>query len=207
MKKSAMTGGDIAKIVGALGVGGVFGHSVMPHVSGYQDVEPARRISGTLYGTTAALLAALALGKGRGLGPGLKEVMNLTDPRQAMMIAGALPAAELVPVGVATLSRQQKAMQDLSQSGREMARSAVPPSVENLLKSRMGRGAGVGAGLAGLGGLATGLTRRRTDEELASRKTRGSMVSSDVLKYLLPAILAGGVVGSLGTKQPTRRGA
>ena len=51
--------------------------------------------------------------------------------------------------------------------------------------------------LAGLGGLATGLTRARTDDEIRKDKSRIDMVKSDILKYVVPLAVGGGVVGSV----------
>ena len=50
----------IAKVLAGLGAGGAFGYYAMPHVSGYGDVESARRLSGTMNATTGAILGALA---------------------------------------------------------------------------------------------------------------------------------------------------
>jgi hypothetical protein len=55
----------------------------------------------------------------------------------------------------------------------------------------------VGAGIAGVGAIGTGLLRPKTDREIAEGRTRSGMVTRDFLKYLIPALAAGGAVGNL----------
>ena len=55
----------------------------------------------------------------------------------------------------------------------------------------------MGAGVAGLGALLTGLMRSKSIREVEEGKGRTGMVTSDFMKYLLPAMAAGGVIGSL----------
>lgn len=188
----------VAKVLAGLGAGGAFGYYAMPHVSGYQDVESARRLSGTMNATTMGILAALShKAPGQLVSPLSKLLKHLSPAQKIMMPASAIGASELIPSGLAALQRSSGAMKDLA---AKTETSSIPFNVKRVLESSPMRGAGAGLGLAGLGSLVTGLTRRQTEEEAMNRKTRGGMVTSDFLKYMVPAAIAGGVLGSL--KQP-----
>lgn len=63
----------------------------------------------------------------------------------------------------------------------------------SLLSTPTAKGIGMGAAAAGLAGLLTGTVRGKSDPD----QSRAGMIGGDVLKYLVPAMLAGGTVGSL----------
>ena len=177
----------VGALAGAI-PGALWGYKVSPVLSGYEDVEPARRLSGVAGTATGALLGAL-LAKSPGT---LGKFMS--NPRTAMLIPTGLVSGELVPSGIAMMARQSKSTQDLADATRK---SSIPLALKQLLNSNTGRGAAVGAGGAGILAILSGLSRARTEDEIRRDKSRTGMVGSDFLKYLLPALIGGGVVGSL----------
>jgi len=203
---------------GAAGAG--WGYEVSPRVSGYDDVEPARRISGFTGTATGALLGAI-LGAGRGSA----MAKYLRKPSTIMAVPTGIAAGEIIPTAVATMHRQSRATKDLADATRESAKaladatresmhrqsratkdladatreSAIPLALKQLGRSGIGRGMGAGAGVAGIGALVSGLMRAKTEDEIRKNKSRAGMVGSDFLKYVIPAMVGGGVVGSLGT--------
>ena len=185
----------IAKVLAGLGAGGAFGYYAMPHVSGYGDVESARRLSGTMNATTGAILGALA----HNPAAATKMWEGLSGAQKVMLPASVIGSSELVPSALAALQRSSGALKDVAKNTET---SSIPFNVQRVLQSSPMRGAGTGVGLAGLGSIVSGLTRRQTEEEALNRKTRGGMVASDFLKYLAPAAIAGGVLGSLKPQQP-----
>ena len=185
----------IAKVLAGLGAGGAFGYYAMPHVSGYGDVESARRLSGTMNATTGAILGALAHNPA-----GAKAMwQGLSGAQKVMLPASVIGSSELVPSALAAMQRSSGALKDVAQKTET---SGIPFNVQRVLQSPSMRGAGAGAGLAGLGALVTGLSRRQTEDETLNRKTRSGMVGSDFMKYLVPAAIAGGVLGSFKRPEP-----
>lgn len=185
----AVLGGTVGGIAGA-----GWGYGVSPHMSGYADVEGAKRLSGFMGATTGAVLGAMAGGRPQPLKQFLTGGKNL---RTAFVLPGSIAAGELVPSGVAALTRQSKATQDLANA---QADSAIPAALKRVLTSGAGRGAVAGAGVAGLGALITGLSRAKTDDEIRKGRGRAGMVTADFLKYLIPAMAGGGVLGSTSGK-------
>ena len=185
----------VGRILAGLGAGGAFGYYAMPHVSGYGDVESARRLSGTMNATTGAILGALSHN------PTLaKEMWRDLKPAQKLLLpASVIGSSELVPSALAAMQRSSGALKDVAKNTET---SSVPFNVQRVLSSPSMHGAGAGVGLAGLGALVSGLSRRQTEEEALKRKNRGSMVGSDFLRYALPAAVAGGVLGSFKQPQP-----
>ena len=183
----------IVKILAGLGAGGAFGYYAMPHVSGYQDVESARRLSGTMNATTGAILGALAHN------PQAAKAMwhGLAPAQKVMLPAGVIGSSELVPSALAAMQRSSGALKDVAKNTEQ---SSIPFNLQRVLESPSMRGAGAGIGLAGLGSLVSGLTRRQNENEMLQNKTRPGMVGTDFLKYMVPAAIAGGVLGSF--KQP-----
>lgn len=176
---------------GAAGAG--WGYEVSPRVSGYDDVEPARRISGFTGTATGALLGAI-LGAGRGSA----MAKYLRKPSTIMAVPTGIAAGEIIPTAVATMHRQSRATKDLADATRE---SAIPLALKQLGRSGIGRGMGAGAGVAGIGALVSGLMRAKTEDEIRKNRSRAGMVGSDFLKYVIPAMVGGGVVGSMGGAQ------
>lgn len=209
-------------IIGALAGGGLgagWGYKVSPEISGYADVEPVRRISGVTGTISGAITGAILglLGKSPSkLPPGVRGLRSyLSQPAQvAKGVSGAV-AGYVVPELVfsdmankarntaaireqadATLS-QAKATGAQAEATSEQANKQVAPTIIRALKSKTGRGALAGTALAGLAGLGTGLTRSRTDDEIRKDRSRMDMIKSDILKYVVPLALGGGVVGSV----------
>jgi hypothetical protein len=173
-------GGTAGAAAGGFG-GAEFGHNVMPHAIGYEDVPSARTASGTMHGLTGAILGGLA-GSGK-----LPSVVRKVPVTAALGTGGALVGEELIPATMAAMRRSTDAAQNAS----------IPGAIKGLVGSPMGRGVGTGAALAGIGGILSGLTRRQSDEEFKRRRSRYSMMSADTLKLLLPMMIAGGLGGSL----------
>jgi len=196
MNKSAQAGWEqvlkaLPKILPAAAAGGAMGYYAMPHLSGYADVEPARRISSVLWGSLAAVPGLSSALKNPSVLAGMSRGIS---PKALAGIAGGLTAAELVPIGVATMTRQQQAMKDMANAATE---SSIPAGIRSALGTGTAKGVGIGAAGAGIGGLISGLIRKRNEEEMAQHTPRSKMIAADVLKYLLPAMLAGGVTGSV----------
>jgi hypothetical protein len=181
----------IATITGA-GTGAAMGTEVMPRLGGYYDVPSARHASGVLHGIVGGALGSYAGSKG------LRAVAQEFGPLKTRMgLGAALIAEEALPMSFAAASRTAKATQDLA---RATESAAIPAAISKAVTSPIGQGAGIGAGVAGLGALATGLLRRKSEDEMNKRKTRAQMVTKDFLKYVIPAMLAGGVIGSFKSK-------
>lgn len=209
-------------IIGAVAGGGLgagWGYKVSPEISGYADIEPVKRISGVTGTISGAITGAILglLGKSpSNLPPGVQGLRAyLSQPAQvAKGVSGAV-AGYVVPELVfsdmaskarntaaireqadATLS-QAKATGAQAEATSEQANKQVAPTIIRALKSNPGRGALAGTALAGLAGLGTGLTRSRTDDEIRKDRSRMDMIKSDILKYVVPLTLGGGVVGSV----------
>lgn len=176
------------------GVGGAAGYYALPHVSGYGDVESSRRLSGTMNAITGAIIGGLMHRPVPGGATEFSDLYSRLKPLQKVMLpATAIGSGELIPSILAGVQRSSGAMKDMA---NKTETSSIPFNVRRVLESQGMRGAGAGAGLAGLGALVSGLTRRQTEEELLNKKTRGGMVASDFLKYVVPAAIAGSVLGS-----------
>lgn len=196
MKKAAGLGPVIPRtIAGAIG-GGLHGYYVMPHMTGYEDEHGARKMSLLLNMIAGAAVgnAAGRGGPGRAVGFGnlIKDVGANTGKYKLPLTAGV--GADLLPNVLATMSQQRKATADMADATRT---SSIPGNVRNVLTSNAGKGVVTGAAAAGIGGIISAMLRRKTEEEELAGKSRLSMAGSDTLRYLLPAMAAGGVVGSL----------
>lgn len=187
--KSPSVGRGIAG--GALGAvgGGLAGRYATPKAFGYADNPDAVNMStfldAALYGTLGAL----------GGGGALKHL----GPQGAIGLAGSIPAAELAPVAMDVLTKGRQAVTQASETARKLP---ISNQISDALSSGAGRGALSGAALAGLGAMTTGLTRSKSDAERERGRGRAGMVGMDFLKYVIPAMLAGGTVGHLRTRQP-----
>lgn len=210
MKKSAgIPWGVVAKAVAGAGIGGAMGYEVTPRVFGYEDTPSARR--------AAAFINAILGGTIGGIGPkalwttmhspivtAFEHAKNknipVNVPWKALKTFVAPPlaivAGETVPIGQAALTQARQAAEANAEAART---SSIPQGVRDLLQSGTTRGAGVGAAGAGMAALLSGLARRRSERELVNQTPRSNMVGKDFLKYLLPAMAAGGVMGSLST--------
>ncbi len=195
MSKEAKLGA-LAKILMGAGIGGGIGYYGTPHLGGYADVEPARRASAVIDATLGGIIGGLGHRAG-----GMGRMIRGISPKAMVAIPTAAGAGEMVPISMATMARTREAMESMSDAGKSLAESSkvtsIPYNLRQVLSTPAARGAGIGAAAAGIGGILTGLARRKSEEEVLKHKSRGSMMTTDALKYLLPAMLAGGVAGSL----------
>jgi len=193
---------QILQGVGATAAGAGLGYQVMPHLAGYQDVENARRAGGFVNAFNAL---ALFLGvKKFGL-KGLMEVAK-QNPKATGLIGAGLMTEELAPVGIAAAHRLSKAPVAMANALQQQAsKPNVPQAVGHALSTPIAKGVGAGMGVAGMGGLMTGLLRRQTEEEEKKQTPRAKMIAMDTLKYLVPAVVGGGVIGSLKQKAVERK--
>jgi hypothetical protein len=169
--------------------GGVVGHEVTPRVLGFYEDEPARRMSTLL---DAALFGGLA-----GMsGPAAAKLFS--RPAAIPALAGSIAGAEVIPVAMHGLQQGIGAVQSAERSFSRPPPPQPPTASEQAraaLTSPTARGAGVGASAAGLAALVSGLLRPRQEDE--TEGSRAGMVTRDFLKYLIPALVAGGVIGSV----------
>jgi hypothetical protein len=125
----------------------------------------------------------------------------MRKPKALLAAPTAVAAGEIVPLTHSVLHKKQDTATQLSGAAKEMAQSAkvtsIPYNLQRFTQSGIGRGIGGGAAAAGILALLTGLLRGRSQREIAHDRGRAGMVTSDFMKYLLPAMAAGGVIGSL----------
>lgn len=196
--------GKVLKVLGGAGAGGALGYYANPQLFGYQDVPAARRTSMTLNAVLGGLLAGMGKGgiKSMWKGPAGESTGKALSRHAGMLTAPAI--GETIPIVQAGLHQQREAARDVGQAANRLAGSqaqySIPGGIKQLLTSNVGRGAGMGAAGAGLAAILTGLKRRQTETELEGRTPRGQMVGKDFLKYLIPAVLAGGIAGSFVPK-------
>ena len=188
MTSSEMLGRGLA---GAIG-GGLIGRTITPRIMGYKDDPSAVNMS-------TLLDASIGGFAGAGL-PRMSAWMK--DPSMAVKLLGAVGAAELMPVGANMLHSSTHAANQLTEAAKNLK---IPPSmseqVHSALKTPEARGAGAGAATAGIAAILSGLMRPRGDTEIESG--RGGMVGRDFLKYVVPAMLAGGVAGNVLKREGT----
>lgn len=185
VQKQAGIGANIAKglgVAGATGAGWYLGTEGLSRVMGYHDDPAARHLGGGISAGNLGALALLLATKGKAGTSALLHQHPL------------LPASA---IGMETVPTVVRSARDVANSTAEQARGQIAPTLTRILNSGAGRGAVAGAGVAGLGALITGLSRAKSDDEIRKDKSRTGMVSSDFLKYLLPALVGGGVVGSM----------
>ena len=205
MPMDPATIGKVLKVLGGATAGGALGYYANPELFGYQEVPAARRTSMTLNAVLGGLLAGMGRGgiKSVWKGPVGETSGKSLSRHLAMLTAPAM--GETIPIVQAGLHQQREAARDVGSAARELAQSqeqySIPGGLKQLLTSNVGRGAGMGAAGAGLAAILTGLKRRQTEGELEERTPRGHMVGKDFLKYLIPAVLAGGIAGSFVPKQ------
>lgn len=175
-----------ARAAGGAVFGGVLGGYANPYAFGYED-NPRLRIA-------SAILNASIYGGIAGLGPGAWKAMYQKNPSSVLAIPGGILAGELAPVGINLGNKATEAATALAQkppTASEQARA--------ILYTPQARGAAAGAAMAGLGGIVTGLLRPRRESEKYNT-SRVSMVKKDLLTYLIPAMLAGGLIGHMSSR-------
>lgn len=166
-----------------LGAGGgaMFGRHVTPRIFGYEGDEAATNLSTMIDAAAGAGLGALIANPAA-----LQKILS-----RPMAIPGAVSGvalSETLPMAAHAIGRGTQAAESLS-------RSRLLDQIREFAGSSTGRGAAIGAGGAGLAALASGLLRPKTTPERSLDKSRGSMVASDFLKFVIPALLAGGLGG------------
>jgi hypothetical protein len=181
---------DIRAIAGrgalGAGAGAYLGHEVTPQLFGYEDDEAAKNMS--------TLLDAALYGTLGGLGPkGVGKLMK----KSPVGFAGSVAGGELLPVGMHGAQEGIKAMGAGTRAMDEFNPPTASEQMASILGSPESRGAMGGAAVAGIGSLLSGLLRSKSEKERQEDKSRGGMVTNDFLKYLLPAMVAGGVLGNV----------
>jgi len=203
LKQLGGNSGGAAAIRGGMGVvgGGLMGYYGTPEAFGYSDVPEARRMS--------TLLDALAGGAAAAGGPALLSKIK-RSPTSILPLSTGIGVAEIIPV----IQAERKRSLDMAKSKLENAvgmnrlqeaaisrlSNPAPTALQQAqtaLASPTMRGAATGAAGASLLALLTGMTRKKTTDEVEEGKGRLSMVGSDLLKYLIPGVVGGGVIGSL----------
>lgn len=176
-------------VVAAGGAGYALGSQGTSRLIGYHDDPAARHVGGYVNAANATAIAAV-LAMRHHPQYGAKAMQALMHPGAL----GAMAGMEVIPSVLRSANRVAK-------STEEQAQSQVSPSLARAIHSSTARGAAVGAGLAGLTSIATGLSRAKTDNEIQNRRGRAGMVAHDFGKFVGPAAVGGGVVGSLAKPQ------
>lgn len=168
-----------------LGAGGgaLFGKHVTPRIFGYEGDPAATNLSTLIDASVGAGLGALI---------GNPSAMKALLRRPTAIPAGvsAVALSEVLPMATHALGRGTEAANTLS-------RTRLLDQLREVAQTPEARGAGIGAAGAGLAGLASGLLRPQTEAERSMDASRGRMVASDFLKFVIPAIIAGGLGGKL----------
>lgn len=178
---------DILKnraVHGAAGAAGgaAFGRYVTPQLLGYEDNPSATNMS--------MLLDAVLFGGLAAMGPkGIQAWAAKQGPMAIPQLGGAVAGSELVPVGMNLLTKGTDAAKAVA--NRPTAQNQIASSL-NLPETR---GAGIGAALAALGAIGTGSLRPKRESERVHRTGRLGMIKNDLMLYIVPAMVAGGVMG------------
>jgi hypothetical protein len=186
----ALLDDDVRSVLGrgALGAAGgaYLGHEVTPELFGYADDPAAVNMSTALDATLYGILA--------GLGP--KGITKLVKENPIGMGASVV-GSELFPVGMHGLQEAIGAAEAGTKAMNEFNPPTATQQAASILGSPEAKGALGGASVAGLGALVSGLLRSKSEKERQEDRSRAGMVTSDFLKYLLPAMVAGGVLGNV----------
>ena len=168
----------------AAGGGYALGTQGTSRIIGYHDDPQARHVGGYVNAANAAGLTMAALTKN----PVFRR--KILNPG----ILGGMASLEVVPAALRSANR-------MSASSQAQADSQLGPTLARFLNTPVARGAAVGTGLAGLAAIVSGLRRAKTEEEIRKNRSRYAMMGQDFLKYLVPAAVGGGVVGSMSRGQ------
>jgi hypothetical protein len=188
--KSTSAPAVAARGAAGAGLGGYVGYEGSPKAFGYEDVPEARNMSALLDALTYGGLAAAA--------PGIGSFLSTKGPMAGAGIAAALGAEQMLPVMMAGKKRDlDVARKQLENAATSQRLQETTTNALNALGSPTAKGVGAGVAGASLLALLTGLTRKQTAGEIENRRSRTSMVGHDLLKYLIPGAIGGGVIGSL----------
>lgn len=200
--KAALTPGQITALRGTAGAlagglaGAGWGFNVSPEIGKYKDSPAAVGYSG-MAGTGVGALVGLMAGLGKR--PLTSKLMQdarklVVSPRGIGGIAAGALSGEVLPQIVATMGRQSKSMDNMAGG---MHALSVPDALDRYAGSNTAKGVIGGLGAAGLAAVGTGLTRRKSDEDIRRGRSRQRMIARDFIRYALPGALGGGVIGSL----------
>lgn len=190
--------------------GAALGQKGLPEFLGYKEDQYAKNISSLQnMSELPALLYVLrhAPKKYKGYamaGLGLTELIPRGFAEQSAATAASRAQTAAALADIKEKAEQTAVMKELAKkpSTVQEVRSMIPANAKSTLI-----GLGVGGAGAGLAGLISGSVRRKTPQEEEQELTRGQMVRNDMLKYLLPGLILGGVGGSLaGPRASTAKG-
>ena len=187
----------VLKVLGGAGAGGAAGYYATPYAFGYEDVPQARRTSAFVDAALGAVLAGMGRKRIGSMFKAKPKEPAMAVLKRQIALPGAIAAGETVPIAQSFLHKGKETAETIADAATQTAEGGIPAALSRALSSPTARGAGAGAGAAGIAALLTGLGRRRTEEEIRKRRSRTGMVGSDAMKYLIPAMVAGGLVGSL----------
>lgn len=188
--KSEAAQAAIRAILGGT-AGAALGRYGTPKAFGYEDNPAAVNMS--------TMLDAVMFGAAAGLGrKGWQRLAQSKGALMAPQIAGAVAGSELVPVGMNLLTKSTDAAKAVA------TKPTASEQFTTALTSPTARGIGTGAAVAGLGSILTGLMRPRRDSERRHGTSRIGMVKNDLLTYIIPAMVAGGVIGYTRGNKPNQ---
>lgn len=171
--------------------GAAVGRYVTPKALGYEDNPAAVNMSTAL----DAIMGGVAGGMGI---KGLKAFANKQGPMFGPQLGGAIAGSELVPVTMNLLSNGTNAAKAVAE------KPTIQNQLTTMIQSPTAKGIGTGAAAAGLGAILTGLLRPKREGERRSGTSRVGMVKNDLLMYVLPAMVAGGIIGNtMSSKRPS----
>lgn len=190
------------------GLGGLFGYYVTPPIVGYGDVPQARRTSAYSDAVAGSLIGALSANPTTRALIGKELGGKNFSLKKLLMLAGIPVTAEIPPVLVASQTKAREAAERTADAARQFGEASrsmsIPNAIGDLVRSPGFRGTVAGAGTAGLGGMLSGMFRPKSKREMEEDTGRTEMMRSDALRYLLPAMVAGGVIGSMRGEQGPR---
>lgn len=183
--KSILTSTPVA-YGGAAGAGAYAGHELIPGLMGYEDNPHAVALSTMLNaGTGAAIVNSL---KRKALGKELK-----------LLLAGGA-AGEMIPMAKDMGDKAIEATKTITDSANRQADAAdnalVTKQLSELWKQPATKGIVGGGGAGALAGLATGLLRPRSDQEISDNTSRTLMALKDMGVGGSLGALGGGILGS-----------